>query len=189
MDWRVQLQIKAKLLCCSRRFLTGSFWVSSAWKSLCWKPKSLKQSISALLCARALHLGYVSPLATRPKDSSNTQSVPLDSLLLAGEGLLDNKACVSLPLLGTYLSAFLSANRVRRADIKEYEILEESFEICTGLRCVEKGLRPLAWKASQSPGVEKAFFFWCWPMKAGGRGVGLPPVEQERPSWGVRESL
>ena len=118
---------------------------------------------------------YVAPLATCLKDSSNTQSVPLDSLLLPGEDLLVTKACVFLPLLGTYLSAFLSANQVRRADIKEYEILDESFEICAGLRCVEKGLRPLAWKASQIPGLEKASFFLVLPHEGWGAGGGLTP--------------
>ena len=174
MDWRVQLQIKDKLLCCPGRFLTGSFWLTPAWKSLCWKPRSLKQYISALLWPCALHLGLCSASGYVPQGFLKHTERPRDSLLLPGENLLVTKACVSLPLLGTYLSAFLSANQVRRADIKEYEILDESFEICAGWSCVEKGLRPLVRRLLRSLVWRRPPFSGAPPWRLGCGGWTHP---------------
>lgn len=99
----------------SGRFLTGSFRqdLPLPEKSLCWKPRSLKQSSTPCFWARAPHLVYICPLARRRKDPSDTQSAPPEGLCSPEEGLPATKALASPPPLVTYLLDFSSAHKMR----------------------------------------------------------------------------
>ena len=118
---------------------------------------------------------YVSPLATRPKDSSNTQSVPLDSLLPPGEGLLVTKACISLPLLGIYLSAFLSANQVRKSWHKRiWNSRRVLWNLCWVKVCGER-VEASCLEGFSEPCSGEGLLFLVLPNEGWGAGGGLTP--------------